>query len=275
MGEVPTGDDENGHEPDAEPGCKNIDFLFVIDNSGSMGDEQQNLRTSVPEFITSINSILELDAINLMVNATDDYAINNQDPCTGLGASVMVSEGGECGPYAGGSHFMTEADDLNEAFECAANLGVAGDGTGNERPMDAVKEAIGGGLECNDGFVRDDALLVVTVITDEDDAPGDPDGHSNSSGDPEEWFEKVVDAKDGNVDHVVALALVGVEKPNECPPFQWNGQTGAEINTSIREWVDMFGDYGFVGDVCASSYGPFFEAALKVIEEACEEFPPQ
>lgn len=274
-GEPSTSDAGDGGEPDTDPGCKNIDFLFVIDNSGSMGDEQQNLRNSVPEFVNAIYSVLDLDTINLMVTATDDYAINNMPPCMGIGASVMVSEAGQCGPYAGGSYFMTEADDLDSTFECAASLGTAGDGTGNERPMDAVKAAVGGELECNEGFVRSNSLLVITVITDEDDAPNDPQGQSNSSGDPQEWFDKVVEAKDGNVEHVVALSLVGVPKPNECPPQMWDGQTGAELNTNIREWVDMFGGYGFVGDVCASNYGPFFEEALKVVEQACEEFPPE
>ena len=35
-------------------GCRKVDFLFVIDNSGSMSDEQQNLINSFPSFIQTI-----------------------------------------------------------------------------------------------------------------------------------------------------------------------------------------------------------------------------
>src|SRR5688572_13939494 len=35
-------------------GCKAVDFLFVIDNSGSMSDEQDNLTASFPGFFAAI-----------------------------------------------------------------------------------------------------------------------------------------------------------------------------------------------------------------------------
>src|SRR5204862_5903779 len=53
---VPAGRPSDGSEaPPAvvglERGCKKIDFLFVIDNSDSMDDEQANLARSFPGFI--------------------------------------------------------------------------------------------------------------------------------------------------------------------------------------------------------------------------------
>ena len=36
---------------------------------------------------------------------------------------------------------------------------------------------------------------------------------------------------------------------------------------------EMF-TYGFLGDVCAPSYGPFFDEAIGVVETACDNFEP-
>src|SRR5262245_27261598 len=36
---------------------RNVDLLFVIDNSGSMADKQQNLRDNFPNFINVLNTI--------------------------------------------------------------------------------------------------------------------------------------------------------------------------------------------------------------------------
>ena len=49
---------------DGEMGCQKVDFLFVIDNSGSMEDEQNNLINSFPGFINTImiSAIKQLSA---------------------------------------------------------------------------------------------------------------------------------------------------------------------------------------------------------------------
>src|SRR5690606_28988503 len=61
VGSDSTGIDVN---PDTGPkeGCQKIDFLFVIDNSGSMGEEQAALAASFNGFITSIeNTVMAKD----------------------------------------------------------------------------------------------------------------------------------------------------------------------------------------------------------------------
>jgi hypothetical protein len=54
------GMDESTGGTTGEPteGCRKVDFLFVIDNSGSMSDEQQNL-IQLPGFIQTIQEELE------------------------------------------------------------------------------------------------------------------------------------------------------------------------------------------------------------------------
>jgi len=54
-------------------GCEKVDFLFVVDNSGSMFDEQQKLAASFPAFISTIESTLAAQDYHVMVVDTDGF----------------------------------------------------------------------------------------------------------------------------------------------------------------------------------------------------------
>ena len=57
---VDTDDPNTGVDPDGDmSGCDKVDFLFVIDNSGSMGPFQENLVTNFPGFINTIQETLD------------------------------------------------------------------------------------------------------------------------------------------------------------------------------------------------------------------------
>ncbi len=247
--------------------CDAVDLLFVIDNSGSMADEQANLIGSVPAFIDGIRDRLGVDTdYHVGVVSTDESSFNAPS-CRTTGALITRTEGDlssdeDCGPYVEGTTFMTPHDDLEAAFSCAAQLGI--DGNGIERPMDAMTAALraDGDLQsCNGGFLREEALLVVVVITDEED-----DG--DSAGSPASWYESVSAAKGGDDTRVVVLSLVGHPKPNDCIPTQWTGMQGAEIATRIMQFTSIFPN-GYVGDVCAQDYAPFFGEAIEHIDTVC------
>lgn len=274
------GEDDEGIEPiaydvgtggtQAEPPepCREVDLLFVIDDSGSMGDEQLNLVASFPGFIDGITNRLGVaTSYHVGVITTDAYEWNVPH-CQAIGG-LTVRTGGDlssddnCGPYASGGSYITVDDDLNQAFSCAAQVGIEGHGI--ERPMDALVAALadpdGETDACNDGFLRDDALLVVVLITDEED-------EGDSVGDPLDWYQTVVDAKGGDEDAVVVLSLIGHDKPNACIPAQWTGMMGAEISPRLRTFTELF-PHGTVGDVCAPDYGPFFADAVDGIAAVC------
>jgi hypothetical protein len=263
--------------------CQKVDLLFIIDNSGSMADEQDNITASFPGFINGMLTTLEdAESYHVGVVTTDPYS-GNAPGCTMIGSLVTQTSGTDssnavCTPFADGFRFMTENDDLAAKFTCAAKPGTAG--SGDERPMDAVRAALSANLNapgaCNAEFLRDDALLVLVFITDEE------DDHEivpifniqmGSDGNPPDWFADVVARKAGIEENVVVLSLVGHPKPNACPDFQWDGFDGAEIATRIIEFTHMF-THGFVGDVCAADYTPFFDEALAVIDTACNDFTP-
>lgn len=270
-----------------DPGCEQVDLLFVIDDSGSMGDEQGNLVNSFPGFINEIQTQLaDAEGYHIGVITTDEYEYN--DGCNHEGAMVTATGGSDssksaCGPYADGHRYMTENDDLEVAFSCAAKVGT--DGDGDERPMQTMQAALSpdmnGPGECNEGFLRDEALLVIVVITDEED-DDEEDGclqsaHPGSSGEPAEWFADVIAAKDGHEENIVVLSLVGPPGPDPatCPVLDKcvGGVDGAEVADRIVSFTTMFTN-GFVGRICEPSFADFFAEAVGVIATACDNFVP-
>ena len=249
--------------------CPAVDLLFVIDDSGSMSDEQANLVDSFPGFVSGIEDLLGPAATyHVGVVTTDDYAFNAAG-CQRIGA-LTTRTGGDlssdavCGPFAAGGGYMTADDDFAAAFACAAHVGIDGDGV-HERPMDALASTLEGTdpgvADCDAGFLRDEALLVIVVITDEED-------EGDSQGDPPDWYENVVAAKGGDADHIVVLSLIGHPKPNDCLPTQWTGMQGAEISPRLIAFTEMF-DHGVVGDVCSPSYVAAFNQTVEGIADAC------
>lgn len=253
--------------PDAPPlesECGKVDFLFVIDNSGSMGDEQAALVANFPAFINGIQNTLDsVDTIHVGVVTTDAYTANIAG-CQQL-SSLVVQTGGfdssnmVCGPYADGYNFMTEADDLPTSFSCAAQVGTQG--SASERQMQATVEAVTGVEadpgECNEGFIREDALLVIVIITDESD--------NASTGTPMTWYDDIVAAKAGIPENIVVLSLINTP----------GGICGAfDVAQDIADFTTSFGDNGFMADICLPDFGPVFDEAVGIIDVACENYIP-
>lgn len=286
-------------------GCTKVDLLFIIDNSASMFDEQQQLIASVPGFITSIEAMLGED-FHVMVIDTDVgegggcYAsIYNSFDC-GLWCGANCMDGchcecnsAPCAPWDGvpcdallgagriadgsgavcglpGRRWLDAADpDRDATFTCMASVGIEGEP--QERPAQALEAAVvglAGADACNAGFLRDDALLIVTMISDEDDSLA-------SLGDPDAWHAAIVAAKAGNEAAVVMLGLLGDSdlEAGLCAPFDPVDNSGSQPSTRLRAWVDSF-TYGSWVSVCEPDYGGFFDAALGSILTACDEFVP-
>lgn len=270
-------------EAPGEEACAAVDLLYVIDNSQSMEDNQQSLVDSFPGFVAAITSELpSVSGFRVGVTTTDRYQGHPDEACRELGALVVATTGeasseGSCGPYATGKPYMTGADDLGTAFACAAQVGI--DGPGQEEPISALRGVLSDALNapgaCNDAFVRDDAVLVIVLITDEDQDPAsccdvyDPELCPNApscvgtEGDPADWYAEVIAAKGGNEDAVVVLGLLGID--SGCPAVY-------DPSDRLVAFTEMF-EHGLVGDVCAPTYDAFFVDALAPIVAACEAFP--
>ncbi len=269
--------------------CDRIDFLFVIDSSASMADEQQNLTNSFAGFMDKIERTMGQGDYHVMVVDSDDvYEPSCQTVCDGgyseacnghdcsdwppaplgcdgtLGAGVNSPGGADCGLSVGTRYLDDSASDLAGSFACVATVGTWG--RGDERMMGAMAEALSTSMNesdgCNAGFLRDDALLVVTLITDE------PDEHSD--GNTTTWREDLVAAKGGRVESIVMLGLIGDNDQEDgiCEPKE--NYVGAEAAPAIRYLVSSFGSRGVLGSVCESDYSPFFDDAVDALDAACE-----
>jgi hypothetical protein len=171
-----------------------------------------------------------------------------------------VGEANKPCPIDGGRRYLVKGQsDLAETFECIATVGASG--------WDALGQALVAAVQdgdptlnklgsCNPGFLRDDALLMVTFIA------TNPDGKhpSQSEGTPEEWAQAVIDAKHGDDKSVVMLSIFR----NEA---QW------EPVDRVGTLVKMF-PYHHLEDILAADYGPAFVKAASLVEIACAGFTP-
>jgi len=250
-----------------EEGCRKVDFLFVIDNSGSMSAQQTQMLASFDGFITAIQSSLEdsVDSYHVGVISSDAYT-GNAPGCNTLGALVsQTSAGGVCN-FADGGRFATEADDLTVAFPCMATLGTGGSGveqpiTGAIAALDPVMAGPGG---CNEGFLRDDAILVVVVLT--DDPPYSTMDDANLSLDTSGWYDAFVAAKNGDPEALVVIGFVPYMDVS-CVIFTLE-------SPNLISFVESFGEQGVLASICEPDFAPAFAETVGTITSTCQNFEP-
>ena len=155
---------------------------------------------------------------------------------------------------AGGRRYMTnEQPNLTETFACAAQVGTWGRNRVADGMIASLAPGINGPGGCNEGFLRDDALLMITMLsTTVDD--------SKTLIYPWEWYDAVVEAKGGDASSVIAF-LIGNAK---CPfPEDYSCQ-----------FAKMFTHHVII-DHFEPDYSTGFDAATDLVELACEDFIPQ
>jgi len=265
--------------PLPERGCRNVDFLFVVDNSLSMTDKQDNLAQSFGGFMRVVQDTLEAKDYHIMAVDTDDRGIGlggvldapfiSSSNCNDVfGAGRRQSATGQDCEIGGSANFMTEEQsNLESTFSCTARVGTFGNVL--EQPMTSLLSALSPELNeaggCNAGFSRSDAVLVVTFITDEDD--------TRSPGDPADWRDELVALKGGDESAVVVLGLVGDANVSGGLPGGPCSLTDASGAARLQQFVQGL-PHGSLGSVCAGDYSPFLERAVTEIDAACRNFVP-
>lgn len=145
-------EDQISEKPkDYEVFTPKVDILFVIDSSGSMGDEQAKLGQNAKEFANAISKIGFLD-FHIGVITTDMEFKNCQT---------------ECGRLKGRDVFYTKSTP-NFIRELSNTLVVGTQGSGTEVMFSPVRAALSPPLVNgeNAGFYRPDAYLAVIFLTD-------------------------------------------------------------------------------------------------------------
>ena len=177
---------------------------------------------------------------------------------TRIGAGTLFPAGSGASnklcPIDGGRRYMIKGHkDLADTFACVAQIGATGGGKLGEALTAAMQKNINGPGGCNDGFLREDALLMVTFIQTNPDAGG---GLLESDGYAEDWAKAVLDAKHGDAKSVVMLTFAN---PNWEPYDQ------------IWKMARMF-PYYKVDRSDVDDYSPAFEEATTLVETACAGF---
>jgi hypothetical protein len=141
----------------------------------------------------------------------------------------------------------------------------------------AVERQFGGPGECNEGFLRDDSLLVIVILTDECDGPGSVDNNGDpttkSPGTPTDWYNAVVAARGGIETNIVVLSLLQYDGGACPPPDYMDGMHEYYDGANIKEFTEMF-THGIVGGICEPDFDPYFQSAIEVIDVACDEYVP-
>lgn len=201
--------------------------------------------------------------------AASSAELTECDSLLGAGRTFPAGKGAtnrRCDLVGGQRYITSEEVQVDAAFQCLATVGIDG---GNDYAIDAAREAISPGLNadgaCNDGFLRPDALLVITIIADT--------GDSYSLDEPEDWVNDFVQAKHGDENAVYLLVITtDADIPGHLchPDDPWLEREG-RLRTLVKAMP-----HASIASICAENFTPFFDDALATILELCESFvPPQ
>ncbi len=271
--DVGVGDSGGGGDDGAtQMPCEKVDFLFVVDASPSMLGNRQNMIANFPAFISGIQGSLDsVDSFHVGVLNHGPYE-HNIEGCREMGDLVVKSGlSPACTPFTSGRNYLDETQgDLAAKFECIADVRSGGlTETLGDAAVAAIDRNAGPG-DCNEGFLRDDSLLVITMLTDEP-------GSDALTG--QEWFDRIVAARGGVETNIVVLALFsdGSLIPSGGFPFPLPSEECSESpSAAASEFVDFVGRFthGYSAHICEPDYGPFFQAAVSNIKTACDDYVP-
>ncbi len=162
---------------------RDVDILVVVDNSASLVEEQPALAAG---FAVLADRLLEADIGSVHVAViSSDVGVGAASAEDIFGCSDVGDDGlfltepqGACTPPSG--NFLIDDDLSCTGDGCSRNyagtfaeslicVAPAADGCGFEQPLESMRRALDGRHSFNDGFLRDDAMLAIVFLTDEDD----------------------------------------------------------------------------------------------------------
>ncbi|MEE2830429.1 MAG: hypothetical protein VX498_14670 [Myxococcota bacterium] len=218
-------DDDYRREAFVQSEAESTDILWVIDTSGSMIDEQAALAEHFPAFIEFFV----------------DWDIPFRMGITSTNVGEEDSEGLD-GRLVGEPPWIdSDEEDVEAAFVERALLGID-HRHGEERGLHASYTALGTLLDgVNEGFLREEASLVVLVVSDE------PDYSTLSASDAEDWIDwssyatwmdglkgdAPEDAERSHFSSIVGVGEEGLDDPDGCLHGGLEGEGSLE-NGALR-----------------------------------------
>lgn len=258
--------------------CNKMDIIFVVDNSGSMMEEQTNLASNFPMFAQVLENYTtgNGDPIDFRVALTTTGRDVSYTVSSGP-LSIPMSEQGEDGAFqnnCNSSKRWLERTDANmsQTLACRANVGV--NGPGIEMPLLMTKWSLAERVQdsTNAGFLRDDALLAVVMITDEDDASTTMDGFTltPTGSSPTDWSpQNTVDFLDNLKGNRTRWAAGVIAGDGNCSSGFGNAADGVRL----KQFVNLANGAGTTqavfSSICDGDLTHGLKDALDTFQAAC------
>lgn len=291
----PGGFDDPGleeHEPDpaelgrvaSAPGrptaCQKMDVVFVVDDSGSMREEQESLARAFPEFVSVLDTFRTgggrpLDyRIAVTTTGRDLHYRVTGTPVTELGANGAFRS-----TYAMSRPWLERSDEaITAQLAVLANVGTSGPSI--EMPLRALHLAFDERVKdgTNAGFLRDDALLSIVVLSDEDDCSRTDDDFEVRSQLCDLGAGVVLESIDSHAQFLDdlkgagrwAVAAIAGPGPGWCTS---SFGTAAEAKR-LRAFVERAGKNGAFASICDAQLGESLRKILGTFQDACTRFSP-
>jgi hypothetical protein len=289
--------------------CRAVDFLFMIDGSPSMIDEQQRLIDAVPKWFSTLQKELPKAAANyraMVVDLDDRWGAINCKGCTTgcayqdgplsvnipdypcsyqpsacdqqLGGGVVFPAGDQASnvscEFPEGRRWLQASDEaVGDRFSCAAKVGASG--SGDEQVAKVLRSAVSPAMVqaggCNEGFLRSDAILVVVLVTDEDEGDFVDDQLFVEVYGPA-LKQELIQAKGGDASGVVMVSLIN-DYGFPAAVCQQSSPLSLDGAKNLREFTMGFKRH-FLGSVCSTDYDAVLSQAVSEVTQACADFEP-
>ncbi len=244
------GGDQNVFQQSVTRTKVKVDILWVIDNSGSMETSQDNVAANFQSFIEKFQQT-NFD-YQMAVTATDAWlAPHDGDP-----SLARFRDGTDATGHSGVTVIKPDTPDLEATFSNNIRLGV--NGSGDERGWQSLQEALSLQANLDEPFPRQDALLAVIFLTDEDDfshdglynAQAQADPYNNPDlHDPMQYFDflyNLTGSSEGDLNFIVNT--IGIFDQQCLDDLSSDGFTGRFIAQRYVGVTDATG--GYKGSLC-------------------------
>jgi hypothetical protein len=280
------------------------DILLVIDDSGSMSEEQENLRQNLEAFVAALADSAVPHDFQIGITTTDVMEFDGRDHYGSeppyddyswpvpypKGALVAVNasaltDASDIGDFVydptggfGGDRILRARDPaVAETFQANVLLGTHG--AGKEQPFHAAQLALSDAMTqgANAGFLRPGARLGLVILTDEDDCsePAPPfvatsnplchDGNVKARRlPPPAEFLTFLEGPIAGEQRDPVVAVIAGFAPDTLQPT--GCATSYDRPTRLASLLDAMGpERSFRGSICDASFGPSLQRIAELL----------
>jgi len=259
--------------------CNKMDIIFVVDDSGSMAEEQNNLATNFPQFANVLSTFVTADGEMLDYRVAVTTTGRDMDYSIDFGGQTLPQhESGDNGAFRNNcgvnKRYLEGADaNMSSTLACRANVGTGG--PSYEMPLLMSKWALAERMmdNTNTGFMRDDALLAIVYITDEDDSSTDTNNWTIgiNGGDPTPTWQPTdqvlfLDALKGNRSKWAAGVIAG---DGNCTSDFGDAVDAVRLKQFVQEANGQGTTQATFSSICAGDLTAGLQSALNTFQAAC------